>query len=109
MHRLTSTLLIAFCFSSLYAASPSNYEAAVLSDHPAAYYRLGETSGTTAVDSSGNGHNGAYSGGVTFGQPGPLFIDPVSSVAFDGSTGHVNSGFIPASPGATIEAWVRPA
>jgi type IV pilus assembly protein PilA len=33
------------------------------------YWRLGETSGTTALDSSGNGNNGTYAGTPTRGQP----------------------------------------
>ena len=37
-----------------------DYRALVLSDAPACYLRLGETSGTTAVDASGNGRAGAY-------------------------------------------------
>ena len=35
-------------------------------------WHLDETSGTTAVDSSGNGNNGAISGPVTLGVPGHL-------------------------------------
>ena len=40
----------------------ANYDATVLSSSPYAYYRLDETSGTVAVDSSGNGRNGTYNG-----------------------------------------------
>ena len=43
-------------------SAPSGYDAAVLALQPYAYYRLDETSGTVAVDSSGNGHNGTYHG-----------------------------------------------
>jgi hypothetical protein len=109
MHGWKSALSTAFCLGPLYAASPSNYATVVSVDRPVVYYHLGETSGTTAVDSSGNGHNGTYIGGVTFGQPGPLFIDPATSVSLDGSTGYVDSGFNPFSLSASIEAWVRPA
>ena len=41
------------------------YVGSVLTDRPAAYWRLDDTSGTTAADFSGNGLNGTYAGGVT--------------------------------------------
>jgi len=44
--------------------------AAILAAHPAAYWRFNETNGTTAFDYAG-GHNGAYTGPVTNGVPGP--------------------------------------
>jgi len=50
---------------ALSAATPvpgSGYDAAVLALSPYAYYRLDETSGTVAYDSSGNGLNGTYEG-----------------------------------------------
>lgn len=47
------------------------YEATVLRDAPVAYWRLDESSGTTAVDSVGN-HDGTYMNGVELGQPGAL-------------------------------------
>ncbi|MCI2959172.1 family 43 glycosylhydrolase [Agromyces atrinae] len=45
------------------------------------HYALDESSGTTAVDSSGNGHDGAYVGGVT--------LAGSEGVALDGVNGHV--------------------
>jgi hypothetical protein len=41
---------------------PGTYDATVMSYAPYAYYRLDETSGTVAIDSSGNGRNGTYIG-----------------------------------------------
>ncbi len=85
------------------------YPTAVLADSPVLYYRLGDPSGSTvAVDSSGNGHNGVYAGGVTLGEPGALAGDPDTSAAFDGSTGIVDSGTNVISTSSTIEAWIRP-
>ena len=49
-------------FATLFG-SPSlaqKYDAKVLATNPIAYYKLGETSGTTAVDSSGNGLDATY-------------------------------------------------
>ena len=39
---------------------PYNYNVEVMADSPGLYWRLGETSGTVVVDSSGNGRNGLY-------------------------------------------------
>lgn len=90
------------------AADPS-YSAAVLLDAPAAYWRLGESSGTTMTDASKNGNNGTYVGGVTLVQPGALAGDKGTAVAFDGRTG----GAIVASSRSlqvnriTIELWLK--
>lgn len=85
----------------------ADYAAEVLADSPVAYWKLDETSGTTATDSVG-GNNGTYTGGYTLNQPGiPSTGRP--SVLFDGTSGYVNLG----APAAlnltaawTLEAWV---
>lgn len=46
------------------------------------YYRLGEPSGTTMNDSSGNGRNGSYSGSPTLGATGLLVGDSDTAVTF---------------------------
>lgn len=83
------------------------YAMEVQADSPVAYWKLDETSGTTAADSVG-GNNGTYTGGYTLNQTGiPSTGRP--SVLFNGSSGHVNIG----APAAlnltaawTLEAWV---
>jgi len=71
-------------------ASGSAYAAAVLADSPIAYWRLGESSGTVANDSSGNGHNGTYNGSPTLGvSPGAITGDSDTAVTFNGSTQYV--------------------
>lgn len=67
---------------------------------PVAYYKLDETSGTTAADSSGNGNDGTYSGGVTLDQP-PLAWSRAESrsASFDGTDAAVELG---ASFGAAL-------
>lgn len=65
----------------------TGYSAAVLADTPLAYYRLGETSGTTMVDSSGNGHNGVYDAGVTVGATGLLAGDTDKALDLPGTGG----------------------
>jgi hypothetical protein len=90
-------------------AADRSYSAAVLSDAPAAYWRMGESSGTTMTDASKNGNNGTYIGGVTLAQPGALASDPGTAVAFDGRTG----GATVASSRSlqvnqiTIELWLK--
>lgn len=53
----------------------------ILRDTPVAYWRLGETSGTVAVDASGNGRDGTYSGTVPKSIAGLLTgdVDPAQS------------------------------
>lgn len=65
-----------------------NYADEVMADGPTGYWRLGDRPGsTTAVDSSGNGHDGHVSGGVTFGLPG--FHGGDTAALFDGATGRI--------------------
>lgn len=49
---------------------------AILSLSPSGYWRLGEASGTTAYDSSGNGLSGTYSGTYTLGSGSLAPSDP---------------------------------
>jgi hypothetical protein len=86
----------------------ADYMTTIVADNPAGYWRLGEASGPTAFDSSGNGHNGTYLGGVSLGQPGALFGDPNTSATFNGTTGIVDTNFKPGDLSFTIEAWIKP-
>jgi hypothetical protein len=65
------------------------YHDRVLIKSPMAYWRLDETSGTTAIDSSGKGRHGTYSGGITFGQTSALATIGAKAVAFDGTASQV--------------------
>ena len=93
----------------LYA--PANYySGAVSASGPLAYYRLGDASGTAAADTSGNGLNATYVGGVQLGQVGALPFDPDTAVTLDGSTGYVqlpklNNDF---TNGFSAEVWANP-
>lgn len=77
------------------AAKP--YSQLVLADKPLGYWRLNETTGTTAKDSSGHGLDGTYTG----------------EVQFNGRNVVLNGGYIDV-PGAavtgpfTVEAWINP-
>jgi hypothetical protein len=91
---------------------PSTYAAgAITGDNPAVYFRLDETAGTVATDSSTNGRNGVYTGGTTLGVTGPLASDPVNRGArFDGVDDFVDvPGTAALAPTAlTLEAWINP-
>jgi hypothetical protein len=66
------------------------YPDLILSDHPVAYYRLEETSGSTVADSSGNGFDGTIVTDSTgnFPKLGQLGID-TNSVLFSGGADHI--------------------
>src|SRR5437016_2966753 len=61
----------------------ADYSQAVLALQPAAYWRLGESSGTIAYDSSPYGRNATYAGAPLLGQPGAIADDPDTSVGFN--------------------------
>ena len=90
----------------------SAYALAVLADSPLAYWRLGETSGTTARDEKGQ-FDGVYRGTPTLGAPGSLPRDPDKAVFFPGpptstyvELGDVSALDLERSP-FTIEAWAK--
>jgi hypothetical protein len=99
-------------------AARADYVSEVLADNPTAYYRLGESSGTTAADSSGNANHGTYdtttalpNGLIEFGQTGALPFDPDTAVRFRGDLGtsFVDTPVVinPTAPW-TIELWIKP-
>lgn len=89
---------------------PTSYGTLFLSHSPWGYWRLDESSGSTAADSSGNGRAGTLVGSVTWGAGGPL---GGTAAAFSGSVGGATSSTgitIPAihslSGAWTISGWV---
>ena len=101
--------------ATLAVVSPSGYAATVIADNPLGYWRLGEASGPTALDSWGT-NNGTYFGTETFGLPGAIGGDPNTCVDFagDGSSlvrvpysSDMNGGRDP-NGSWTVECWVRP-
>ena len=89
---------------------PATYTETVQADSPIAYWRLGETSGASAADSSGHGHTGSYENGVTLGVPGALSGDPNKAARFDGNKGDVSASDSPdlrLNGSWTIEFWAR--
>ena len=107
--RLKRFLFPAMLVASLCMPSQlvfAGYEQEVLADKPFVYYRLDETSGPTANDSSGNNHHGEYvdveygeaSGGSGLG----------TAIRFDGESSLIE---VPAlefeSDQLTIETWLN--
>jgi hypothetical protein len=89
-----------------------SYSGAILADTPNIYYRLGESSGTTASDSSGNGHNAAYAAsGVTLGVPGAIVNDGNTAITLDGTAGYVQevsgAGVPTGFANRSVEAWFK--
>jgi hypothetical protein len=95
----------------------ASYPTAVLADNPIAYFRLDETSGTTAFDYTG-GMNASYTN-ASLGQPGYSTNDPTELAAQFGSVQPVDSfaghvidylNFAAPSGGSSafsIEAWAN--
>jgi hypothetical protein len=88
--------------------SQLSYRDQVLAASPAAYWRLGETSGTSAADETGT-NPGTYNN-VQLNQPSALSSDPNSSASFSGAQSYVR---VPDSPsldmtsGVTVEFWAK--
>ena len=93
------------------ATSSAGYASTVLADGPAAFWRLGETSGTTAADSAGS-TPGTYTNAPTLGVAGLLPADPASrAVDLDGVNDYVrvaDAASLRLTSTISIEAWVRP-
>lgn len=93
--------------NSVVGGSPAaNYPGAVQADGATTYWRLGESSGTTAADSSGGGSTGTYAGDPKLGVPG--VISDNTAVRLDGVDDGVG-GTVQANDPQTfsVEAWVR--
>jgi hypothetical protein len=84
------------------------YAAAVLADAPTFYWRLDETAGSTALDSSGNGATATEVGAPTQGAASTLASDSDLATGFNGATQYAYSNASYSDPGTfTIEAWFK--
>lgn len=104
MGLIPSTIVLTHPTTALAASA---YKTAVLANSPSVYYRLGESSGTSATDSSGNGDTGTYQSGVMYGVTGAIVGD--SDTAVSTSSGPVvlgsDSSLPTGSSTRTLEAW----
>lgn len=100
--------------SSSTGSSSTAYVAAVTSDSPLSWWRLGETSDTVAADSGSTGNAGTYAGGFTLGTAGLITGDSDKAVTLNGTNGLVgiSAGNTPAalnlSRSYSLEAWINP-
>jgi concanavalin A-like lectin/glucanase superfamily protein/putative Ig domain-containing protein len=90
-------------------AIPAGYAAAVQADAPVQYLRLGESSGVSAVDSSGYGRTATYHGAIAYGQSGAVG-DSTTGLGLTGSAGaYVDAGpaaFTIGPDSLSIETWM---
>lgn len=88
----STTACTAYSYTSG-SSSGSHFRSTVLDANPASYWRLTESSGTSAasedVVNEGN-DDGTYAGGVTLGTTGPLPGSPTTAATFNGSSGNVS-------------------
>ena len=89
----------------------TGYATSVRSDNPLAYWRLGETSGTTAADDR-TAHPATYTGSPTLGGTGALIADSNKVPTLDGVDDRVDSpntsGFFdPGTGNFSVEAWAK--
>lgn len=85
---------------------PKTYRDAVLMDGAIGYWKLEETSGTSAASEVG-GYTGTITGGVTLNQGG---IAGGKAMRFNGTNGYITMGDVAAfefTGTFTLEAWVR--
>jgi hypothetical protein len=83
------------------------YDDLVMSDHPIAYWRLGDTAEVAKDELAG--HDALFSGGITEGQSGALAISPNTATAFNGIDAEAQTTKTLSFPNAqpfTLEIWV---
>lgn len=85
----------------------ASYDSVVLADSPVGYWKLNDTSGTTAVDSSTNANNGTYHGGfILLGANGIANLS--GGVLLNGTSGYISVPAISAYNVTTawsVEGW----
>ena len=86
-----------------------DYVAAITGQSPLGYWRLGETSGSSAIDLGSVGNNGTYVG-ATLGTAGVVVEDGDTAASFDGSDDHVvvDDQAAYQITNGTIQAWIKP-
>ncbi len=95
--------------SRMLAPSTETYKSAVLADKPLIYYRLNESAGPTAIDSSGNGQNGTYaSSGITYGAGGAILGDTDPAITDNGVAAVTQPGStLPSTAPLSAEIWAK--
>lgn len=85
------------------------YSDLALSYSPAGYWRVGEASGTSAADASGNNHTGTYVGSPTLGATGLITGDADTCLTTASGKYMTVPAFLPSGQNAwSLTAWVYP-
>ncbi|MEM7220843.1 MAG: cadherin domain-containing protein [Pseudomonadota bacterium] len=86
-----------------------DYVSAITGQSPLGYWRLGESSGSAAVDLGSVGNNGTYVG-AALGAAGVVVEDGDTAASFDGTDDHVVVSDQAAYQitNGTIQAWIKP-
>lgn len=85
--------------------STKTYAQTVLDTNPYGYWRLDETSGTTAVDETANNNDATYIGSPTLGLS-PLINDG-TSVGMDGVDDSIDTGIVTVPLSWSVAIWFR--
>jgi hypothetical protein len=106
---------VAWCavFTSAAWVNGAPYFQEVLADNPTAYWRLGESSGTTAVNAVNSpAGNATYSGAPALGVAGALPGDSNTAVHFQGSAAATSAAtgnaLFSGRSVMSVELWIRP-
>ncbi len=86
------------------------YTQAVTGDGPVGYWRLDESTGTTAADRTGS-NPGQYRNGVMLGAPSLLTSDADKAASFSGASQMVvvpSSASLSLPTVVSVEAWIKP-
>lgn len=86
------------------------YREDTLALNPRAYWRLGELSGTSALDETANANKALYNGTPTLGQAGPLVGDPNTAVLFNAAGNYCSAGTstsLDVADSFTYRHWIR--
>ena len=88
-----------------------DYSTVVLGDSPTGYWRLGEPSGTTAVDSAGP-YDGTYEATPTLAQTGAIATSSDTAVSFAAASNEAvsvtdNAALRPGTSSYSVEFWVK--
>ena len=90
------------------SASAWSYSASVTASTPIAWWRFGDTSGTTTADSAGTYTGTVSTAGLVRGVPGAVLQDASTAFRLDGVAGCVSGATLAASSSPfTLEAWFR--
>lgn len=91
-----------------------SYSSEVLADSPLAYWRLGDSSGTTMTDSGGSARNGTYQNTPALGEASLILSDASNTAVKFLASGTkfatvANAAWMNFSGDFTVECWVKPA